>query len=82
MTDIEPGERDVPLDKLPRPIWMEVLLQKYVMDKNGNCSSDCNTAILPTLGELACYLSCCLTRQISCTSKEEYYLFEVGLMTI
>lgn len=85
-TELAKAEKDVSLDALPRPLWMETLIHKFIQDFILVSASHSGEAIkvsqvkqyAPSLGEFACFLSCCLTKLIPCTDSESECLYEVS----
>lgn len=71
-------------NSLPRPKWLEILLQKYinrqqVSNTTSGSSTPKNSFVLPPIGTFASFLSCCITEQIDCTKIEYDALVELIL---
>lgn len=68
-------------NSLPRPKWLEILLQKYINRQtptSGTTSSSTkNSFVLPPIGTFSSFLSCCVTEQIDCVKIEYDALVEV-----
>jgi hypothetical protein len=77
------SDSDMPstADYLPRPRWLETLISKYqnhISAAGSKMPLPGTPCVLPPVGSLATFLSCCVTEQIDCTKSEEAALREVS----